>query len=299
MSNLFKGEDTGKAIRTWYKDEWLEGDVPLFTVMSPGAWLSSIVFDGARAFNGVAPDLDRHCMRAVDSAEKLGLAPPVTVEEIQALAWEGIAMFPRDIALYVRPTFWAGEGFVVPAPETTQFALTIFQSPLPEGESTFSACFSSYRRPTPESAPTEAKASCLYPNVARCMREAMDKGYEAAVVLDANGNVAEFATANLFLVKDGVVATPVINGCFLNGITRQRIIQLLRDDGYTVDERRVSPQEVLDADELFSTGNYAKVMACTRIEDRNLQPGPVARRAQDLYFDWSRNLPSPLNQAAA
>ena len=299
MSNLFKGEDSGRQIRTYHNGDWLEGDVPLFTVMSPGAWLSSIVFDGARAFDGVAPDLDLHCNRAIDSATKLGLAPQISAEEIQALAWEGIAMFPPDVALYVRPTFWAGEGFVMPVPESTQFALTIFEAPLPEGEDAFSACFSSFRRPTPESAPTEAKASCLYPNVARCMQEATEKGYEAAVVLDANGNVAEFATANLFLVKDGVVVTPVINGCFLNGITRQRIIELLRDDGFTVEERRVTPGDVLDADELFSTGNYAKVMACTRIEDRNLQPGPVVRRAHELYFGWSQNQPSPLKKAAA
>ncbi len=299
MSNLFKGEDSGKEIRTFYKDEWLEGDVPLFTVMSPGAWLSSIVFDGARVFNGVAPDLDRHCERAIASATTLGLAPQITAEEIQALAWEGIAKFSNDVALYVRPTFWAGEGFVVPAPESTQFALTIFESPLPESESAFSACFSSYRRPTPESAPTEAKASCLYPNVARCMQEAIKKGYEAAVVLDANGNVAEFATANLFMVKDGVVSTPVINGCFLNGITRQRIIELLQEDGYIVEERRVTPQDILGADELFSTGNYAKILPCTRIEDRDLQPGPVARRAHDLYFGWSQNQPSPLKKVAA
>ncbi len=299
MSNLFKGEDSGRQIRTYYKGEWLEGDVPLFTVMSPGAWLSSIVFDGARAFDGVAPDLDLHCARAIDSATKLGLAPQLSGADIQTIAWEGIAMFSRDVAVYVRPTFWAGEGFVMPVPESTQFALTIFESPLPEKEAAFSACFSSFRRPTPESAPTDAKASCLYPNVARCMQEATKKGYEAAVVLDANGNVAEFATANLFLVKDGVVVTPMINGCFLNGITRQRIIQLLRDDGFTVEERRVTPNDVLDADELFSTGNYAKVMGCTRIEDRNLQPGPVVRRAHELYFGWSQNQPSPLNQAAA
>lgn len=307
MAGLFKGEgaesslpgeDAEKTILTWVDGEWHEGDIPLFTTMSPGAWLSSIVFDGARAFNGVAPDLDRHCKRAVASAKTMGLAPKLTAEEMEAIAWEGISKVPQDMVVYVRPTIWAGDGFVTPDPDSTKFAMVIFESPLPDPAQTFSACFSSFRRPTPESAPTEAKASCLYPNVARCMREAAEKGFDGAVVLDATGNVAEFATANLFLVKDGVVATPVINGSFLNGITRQRVIKLLQDDGYEVQERRVTPADVRDADELFSTGNYAKVQACTRIEERDLQPGPVFRRAYDLYFGWAAEQPSKREEAA-
>jgi branched-chain amino acid aminotransferase len=101
------------------------------------------------------------------------------------------------------------------------------------------------------------------------------------------GNVAETATANLFLVHDGVVSTPVPNGTFLDGITRQRVIGLLRADGLVVLERRVTVAEVLAAEELFTSGNYGKVLPATRIEQRTLPIGPVARRARALYFAFA------------
>lgn len=108
-----------------------------------------------------------------------------------------------------------------------------------------------------------------------------------SLMLDLNGNVAEFATANLFIAKGGVAHTPAPNGCFLNGITRQRVIRLLRQAGIEVVERRVTFAEVLDADEVFSTGNFAKVLPCIKVEGRNYQPGPVYRKAHELYFKFA------------
>jgi branched-chain amino acid aminotransferase len=101
------------------------------------------------------------------------------------------------------------------------------------------------------------------------------------------GNVAETGTSNVFMVKDGIVMTPVPNGAFLNGITRQRVIALLREAGIEVRETTLSVADFLDADEIFSTGNYLKVVPVTRIEDRSLQPGPVHQRARRLYWDWA------------
>lgn len=272
-----------------YKDgAWHEGNVPLMGSMDHAVWLSSVVFDGARAFGGTAPDLDRHCERAVDSARKLGLEPTLDAGEIEAVAWEGIRRFPRQTVLYVRPMFFATEGFVVPDGASTRFALVVHESPFPS-EPGFSACLSSCRRPAPDSAPTDAKASCLYPNVARTLREARARGFDNAVVLDQAGDVAEFAVSNLFLVKDGVVHTPVANGTFLAGVTRRRVIELLRADGMEVVERRVGFDEVLDADEVFSAGNYAKVWPALRIEDRELAAGPVFARARELYLEFARS----------
>jgi branched-chain amino acid aminotransferase len=159
-------------------------------------------------------------------------------------------------------------------------------SPLPQPNG-FSACLSSFRRPGPEVAPTEAKAACHYTNSGRAEREAKGKGFENAVMLDPIGNVAEFATANLFMAKDGVVHTPAPNRTFLNGITRQRVIKLLRRAGLDVHERSLTFQDVLDADEVFSTGNYGKVMPATRIEQRHLQPGPVYAKARELYWEFA------------
>lgn len=286
------GKSAGRQTWTYTNGAWHEGSPPSVTVDAHAMWLSSVVFDGARAFDGCAPDLERHCARVIVSAEILGLESPLTAAEIAALAWEGIDRFPHEAALYVCPMLFAETGFVVPHPESTRFAMTVAESPLPTPTG-FSAVLSPFRRPARDMAPTEAKASCLYPNVARANRDAVARGFDTAIMLDPIGNVAEFAYQNLFLVSGGVVHTPSINGTFLNGITRQRVIGLLRDAGVEVVERAIDFAEVLDADEVFSSGNYGKVLPCTRIGDRELQPGPVYRQARELYFDWARTCTRP------
>jgi len=277
---------------TWIDGAWKSGNPPLMGAVDHCTWLSSVAFDGARAIRGAAPDLDLHCARAIRSAEMIGMKPKVSVAEIMKLAWEGIARLPREAELYVRPLFYASDGWLAPNPDTTRFALTLEDAPLPEFKG-FSASLSPLRRPSPETAPTEAKVSGLYVHVGRISAEVEARGFNTAVVLDLNGNVAEFAAANLFIVKNGAVHTPVANRTFLNGITRQRVIKLLRAAKIEVEERTLTYAEVLEADEIFSTGNYAKVMPCTRIETRNLQPGPVTTKARDLYFDWAKTQTRP------
>ena len=138
-----------------------------------------------------------------------------------------------------------------------------------------------------ETMPTNAKASCLYPNSARAMREAKARGFDNALMCDMLGNVAELATANIFMVKDGTVFTPVPNGSFLNGITRQRVMGLFAKDGVSVVETTLSPAAFLEADEIFQVGNYSKVLPITRIEDRDLQPGPFYKQARELYWSFA------------
>lgn len=288
------GKSNGQGGLTFVDGRWLPGDVKVLGAHSHAVWLASVAFDGARAIGGVAPDLARHCARAVQSARLLGLAPTLTGDEIAAAAWEGIRRFPDESELYICPMFYAEHGFVVPDPDSTRFVMTIRESPLPPGDG-FSACLSSFRRPARDMAPTEAKASCLYPNVARAIKEAGARGFDTAVVRDPSGNVAEFAYTNLFFARDGVVHTPALNGTFLNGITRQRVAALLREDGIEVIERAVVFEELAEADEIFATGNYAKVQPCTRIEDRRLEPGPLTRRARELYFNFARTCTGPLS----
>ncbi len=276
----------GKGL-TYIDGEWLGGNPLLLGPKSHAVWLSSVVFDGARAFKGAAPDLDLHCARVVRSARIMGLAPTLTGPEIEELAREGIGKFAADAELYIAPMFFAESGFIVPDPESTRFTLSVSESALPAADG-FSACLSRYRRPSPDSAPTEAKASCLYPNVSRAVREANESGFDTAVVLDPLGHVAEYAYANLFLAKDGEVHTPAPNRTFLNGITRQRVIALLRAAGIAVVERTVSLNDLLEADELFGSGNYYKVAPCTLFEAREMKAGPLFRKARDLYFEYAR-----------
>ena len=270
---------------TYIDGRWVEGNPPVLGPMSHATWLSSIIFDGARAFEGVTPDLDLHCQRAVRSAENMLMKPMLSAGEIEEIAREGVRKFPKNAELYIRPMFFAEGGWIDPDPTTTRFMISVYESPLPKGG--FSACVSQYRRPSPETAPTDAKASCLYPLAGRIMMEAKTKGFENAIVRDLNGNVAEFATANLFFVKDGVVHTPQLNGTFLPGVTRARIIDLLKKAGHKVEERNVKLKDVQEADEVFSSGNYAKVQPCTRVEDRHLQAGPVYKRARELYWEFA------------
>ena len=266
---------------------WHEGNPPVMGPITQSAWMGTSVFDGARAFRGTAPDLDLHCQRLIESAYVMGLKPMLTAKEVEDIAWEGISRFPSETELYIRPMLFAEDGFVVLDPDSARFTLTLLDRPLKQPTG-FSAALSRWRRPAPDMAPTEAKAGCLYPNVARAIRDANTAGFDTAILLDPNSNVAEFATANLFIVKDGVAHTPVLNRTFLNGITRRRVIGLLRDDGVQVVERSMGFDDVLNADEVFSTGNLDKVLPATRINDRDYQPGPVGKRARALYFEWAK-----------
>jgi branched-chain amino acid aminotransferase len=277
--------------QTWtYLDgDWHEGNVPVLGPRTHAVWLGSSVFDGARSFEGVMPDLDRHCARLNTSALALGLRPTVDVETMIGLTREGAKRFSPDAALYIRPMYWAEQGgfmSVPPDADSTRFLLCLYETPMPE-PSGMSVTVSPYRRPTVECMPTDAKAGCLYPNNGRAILEARSRGFDNALVRDMLGNVAETGTSNVFMVKDGVVLTPAPNRTFLNGITRQRVIALLRQAGLEVIEKTLAVEDFVDADEIFSTGNYSKVVPITRLEERTLQPGPVQAKARKLYWEWA------------
>ncbi len=274
---------------TYWDGSWRHGDFKLAGPKTHGLVFGASVFDGARWFDGVAPDLDRHCARVNASAAALALRPTHDADQILALAREGIAKFSGKSALYIRPTYWAesaGTMGVDSDPESTQFCLCIFESAMPTRGTTLGV--SPYRRPTPETAPTQAKSGCLYPQNARAVLEAKGRGFDNALLLDMLGNVAETATNNLFLARDGIVYTPAPNGSFLNGLTRQRVIALLRAHGIEVVEKALTVNDFLDADEVFSTGNNAKVLPISRIETREYVNAPFAQLARRLYWDWAR-----------
>jgi branched-chain amino acid aminotransferase len=134
---------------------------------------------------------------------------------------------------------------------------------------------------------TDAKAGSLYPNSGRMILEARSRGFDNALACDMNGNVAETASSNVFMVKDGVVFTPVANRTFLAGITRARVLVLLRQAGFEVREATLSVQDFMGADEIFTSGNYSKIVGVSRLDGRDFQEGPIARKALELYMDWA------------
>ena len=281
---------TGTDIRTWFEGTWHEGDVAVMRAADHGAWLGTTVFDGARRFEGVAPDLAAHCARANRSAEALMITPTMTTERMVEIAEEGLALYPKDAAVYVRPMYWALDGGdlgVNPAPGATGFALCLEAIPMPPPAASTTLTRTRFRRPTLESSVVNAKAGCLYPNNARMLVEARSKGFGNALAADAMGNVAESATANVFIVRDGEAFTPIANGTFLAGITRARHIALLRADGVPVHEAVLTFEDVEAADEVFLSGNFSKVTPVTAFDERSYQHGPVTRRARELYWDWA------------
>jgi branched-chain amino acid aminotransferase len=283
---------TGKNIRTWFEGSWHDGDVPIMRAADHGAWLGTTVFDGARYFEGIAPDLAAHCARVNRSAEALMVTPTVTAEDMVAIVREGLGLYPKDSAVYIRPMYWALDGGdlgVVPKPGSTGFAVCLEEMPMAPAEATTTLTTTRFRRPVLESSVVNAKAGCLYPNNARMLAEARSKGYGNALVADALGNVAETATANVFMVKDGELFTPVANGTFLAGITRARHMKNLRADGMKVHETTLSFEDFRAADEVFMSGNMSKVTPVTEFDGTNYQVGPVTRRARELYWDWAHS----------
>ena len=276
----------------YYDGTWLDENPKLVGPADHSLFLASAVFDAARAIDGFVPDLENHCRRLIASAEAIGLRSPVPAEKIMELAVEGVRRMPDPRAdIFIRPMMFAtrglGYGGVVPDPDSTQFVFPIYEMPLPNFQG-FSAAFSTRRRPARDMAATTAKAASLYPNSGLALKEVNDAGFDNAIMLDPNGNVAEFAAANLYIVRDGVALTPTWNATFLNGVTRRRVLGLLQECGVEAIETTVSADDVRNADEVFSTGNFAKVQPCTRVEKRELPIGPVTMKARDLYFEWAR-----------
>jgi branched-chain amino acid aminotransferase len=281
---------TGKNVRTYYDGTWHDQDVAIMRAADHGSWLGTTVFDGARFFEGVTPDLEAHCARVNRSAEALMITPTTSAEDMVELVREGLKSYASTSAVYVRPMYWALEGGdlgIVPKEGSTGFAICLEEIPMaPQGAST-TLTRTQFRRPVLEDAVVNAKAGCLYPNNARMLTEARHKGFGNALVADAMGNVAETATANVFMVKDGVVRTPVPNGTFLAGITRARHMDNLRNAGVEVQEAVLTFDDFHAADEVFLSGNMMKVTPVTAFDDTSYQNGPITRQVREMYWDWA------------
>lgn len=283
---------TGTNIHTYFEKNWHKGNIPIMNAADHGSWLGSTVFDGARYFDGVAPDLLAHCERLNQSAKAMGLVPTYSEKEIYDLILEGLANYTKQSAVYIRPMYWGiGNGYsaIVPDAANIGFCICLEEIPMASDANTTTLTRTSFHRPILTDNLCNAKAGCLYPNNARMLQEASTKGFNNALVADAVGNVAETATSNVFLVKDGEIFTPIPNGTFLAGITRSRHIQNLKSDGYQVNECVLKFEDFSRADEVFLTGNMTKITPVSLFDDIKYEIGPVTKRARSLYFDWANS----------
>ena len=273
--------------QTFFDGNWHTGNFKIFGVEEKSSWLGMSTFDGARSFDGVEPDLDLHCKRSIRSAKVLGMNPDIQWEEIFDIVQDGLAKFTTKSQLYIRTEFWDLSSLRGIGLNGTGFAVILSEMPLTRPS--FTANVSKFVRPGPDQAPTDAKASCLYPNSLLAISTAKKEGFDNCVTLDPWGNVAEFTMSNIFMVKGKKVYTPIPNRTFLNGITRQRVIKLLRNDGYKIIEKTITPRFLRKADEIFSTGNAQKIQSITKFEDHILGEDKVAKRAWELYLEFAHS----------
>lgn len=283
---------TGTNIRTYFNGTWHDRDIAVIKAADHGAWLGTTVFDGARFFEGIHPDLDAHCDRTNRSAEALMITPTVSTHDMVEIVKEGLSAYSKGSAIYIRPMYWALEGDdlgIVPKEGATGFAISLEDIPMAPQDAATTLTTTRFRRPVMEDAVVNAKAGCLYPNNARMLAEARAKGFGNALVADALGNVAETSSANIFMVRDGEVFTPIPNGCFLAGITRARHIANMRADGIRVHETVLSFDDFRKADEVFMSGNMMKITPVSAFEDTRYHLGPVTRRVRELYWDWAHS----------
>jgi branched-chain amino acid aminotransferase len=220
------------------------------------------------------------------------ITPTLASQEIEGIARDGLRAYGAGQAVYVRPMYWALDGSdlgVAPKPGATGFALCLEEVPMPDPDFATTLTRTRFRRPVLEDNVCNAKAGCLYPNNARMLVEAKAKGFGNALVADAMGNVAESATANVFMVRDGVVFTPIPNGTFLAGITRARHIANLRADGAEVVETVLTFDDFHAADEVFLSGNFAKITPVRGFDDTRYKTHATASRARTLYWDWAHS----------
>ncbi|MHA6266918.1 branched-chain amino acid aminotransferase [Aliiroseovarius sp. CAU 1755] len=283
---------TGTNIRTYFNGTWHAGDIPVMNAADHGAWLGTTVFDGARYFEGILPDLEPHCARVNRSAEALMITPTVSSADMVEIVKEGLAAYPKDAAVYIRPMYWALEGGdlgIVPKEGATGFAVSLEEIPMAPKTASTTLTTTRFRRPVMEDAVVNAKAGCLYPNNARMLAEARAKGYGNALVADALGNVAETSSANVFMVRDKEVFTPIANGCFLAGITRARHIANMRADGIKVHEAVLTFDDFHRADEVFLSGNMMKVTPVSEFDGTMYNSGPMTQRVRELYWDWAHS----------
>jgi branched-chain amino acid aminotransferase len=210
------------------------------------------------------------------------------------IAREGLRKYAKDAAVYVRPMYWAIAGSdlgVAPKLGETRFALCLEEVAMPAPNAATTLTTTQFRRPVLADNVCNAKAGCLYPNNARMLVEAQRKGFGNALVQDSHGNVAESATANVFMARDGELFTPVANGTFLAGITRARHIKNLRAAGFTVHEAVLTLDDFRAADEVFLSGNFAKVTPVAAFEDTRYEIGPLTKAARETYWDWALGAP--------
>lgn len=245
------------------------------------------VFEGIRCYGGKPFKLKEHSQRLLDGCKTMGMPIQYTLEQINQVCLDTLKANNLTDA-YIRPLAWRGAEQMGLAAQKTKihFAVATWEWPnyfaADSKDAGITLQTTRWRRPSPSSAPTHVKACGLYVICTLAKHEAEAAGFMDALMLDYRGLVAELTGANFFMIRNGEIHTPTPD-CFLNGLTRQTVIDIARDKGIKVIERAIMPDEIKNADECFATGTAAEVAPISKIDDTTFPIGPLTRQIRDDY----------------
>ncbi|MFP6710730.1 MAG: branched-chain amino acid aminotransferase [Rhodospirillales bacterium] len=272
----------------WYDGEMVDWRDANLHMLTHALHYASSVFEGERVYAGNIFKLREHTERLINSADIMGFEIPYSAEEIDAACIQSCEA-NNIVDGYVRPIAWRGSEMMgVSAQEAKiHLAIAVWTWPSyfsPEARNRgISLKTSKWRRPPPESAPVHAKSAGLYMICTMSKHEAEAAGYDDALMLDWRGNVVEGTGANFFMITEGDIINTPPPDCFLNGITRQTVIELAKKRGYEVVERHIRPEELKDALEIFVTGTAAEVTPVGKIDELELTVGEVTKNLRADY----------------
>ncbi|RYG91240.1 branched-chain amino acid aminotransferase [Loktanella sp. IMCC34160] len=264
--------------------EWRDAKVHILT---HALHYASSVFEGERAYGGKIFKSVEHSQRLLKSGELLDMPIPYTVEQIEEAKYAALKANNLSDA-YVRAVAWRGAGEdmgVASARNPVRMAVAVWEWGAYYGDAKMKGAkldIAKWKRPSPETIPTAAKAAGLYMICTMSKHAAEAKGCSDAMFMDYRGYVAEATGANVFFVKDGEVHTPLADA-FLNGITRQTIIAMLRDKGITVHERHIMPEEMEGFEQCWLTGTAAEVTPVGQIGNYTFEVGALTRDVAESY----------------
>ena len=276
----------------WFNGEIVPWKDAKVHVLTHGLHYGSSVFEGERAYGGVIFKSTEHSVRFRKSAEIMDFEIPYSVEELNA-AKDKVVELNGGGDQYVRPVAWRGSEMMAVSAQQNKIHVAVATWAWPsmfDPETKMKGIkldIADYRRPDPMCAPVHAKAAGLYMICTISKHKAEKKGYADAMMLDWQGRVAECTGANIFFTRDGAIHTPIAD-CFLNGITRQTVIALAKEQGLEIIERRIMPEELSTFNECFIVGSAAEVTPVAEIGPYSFKPGNISRTMMDAYTNAVR-----------
>lgn len=271
----------------WVDGEFVQWRDAQVHVLTHAMHYGSSVFEGERAYGGKIFENRKHTNRLLESARLLDMPVGYTADEIEQAKAD--VMEKNGLAdAYVRPVIWraSGEDMGVAARKNkVKIAIAAWEWGAYYGDAKFKGAkldVSKWKRPSPETIPSQAKAAGLYMICTISKHQAEEKGCSDSLMLDYRGYVAEATGANVFFVRDGEVHTPLPD-CFLNGITRQTVIKLLNDLKVKIHERHIMPDELESFEQCWLTGTAAEVTPVGQIGDYSFEVGSLTRSIAKKY----------------